>query len=82
MLSSSTVRVETNFSLTLTTIRYVVALCWKTDKFYSPIFTLTVLLDSAIQASSRILVLPIFVDMKECVVGCLEADLRVVVGAR
>ena len=43
-----------------------------------PILPLTILIGSAIQVSTGILVLPILVDTEERVVGCLEADIGVV----
>ena len=44
--------------------RYIVALSWKTETFYPPIFPLTILIDSAIQVISRILVHQSLVDTK------------------
>ena len=42
---------------------------------FTPILSLTILVDSAIQVSNRIMVQPILVDTEEHVVGGLEADL-------
>ena len=56
------------------TRRCVVALGKKTDKFFTPSFPLTIIVDSAIQIISRILVHPILVDTVERVVGYLTLD--------
>ena len=60
------------------TRRYVISLGWKTEKFSSPILPLTILVDYTIHMIYSILVHSILLDTKEQVVGCLEADLKVV----
>ena len=58
------------------TRQYVVALDWKKDNFYPPIFPLTILFDSSIYIIYRVLVHPNLVDTEERVVSCPEEDLK------